>query len=109
MALLKRLKGASLMETLTASVIVVIVFMIANLSFSNIFLSTIKSNSFELENRKQELKYLIRNGKLELPYFGEGAYWNESIQQSAQGKYVILEIINDRNNKIWTDTLVFNN
>ncbi|MBZ9731341.1 hypothetical protein LB467_16755 [Salegentibacter sp. JZCK2] len=81
MALLKKLKGASLVETLTASVIIVVVFMIASLSFNNIFLNSVKADNNLLQNRVQELKYLSEYGKLPLPFYEEGPYWIISAEE----------------------------
>jgi Tfp pilus assembly protein PilE len=83
MALLKKLKGASLVETLTASVIIVVVFMIASFSFNNVFLNSVRSDNNLLQNRLQELKYLAEYGRLPLPFFEDGAYWTISAEEVA--------------------------
>ena len=94
MAILKRIKAASLVETLTASVLIIVVFMIASLSFNNVFLNSIKSDEQMLENRVRELKYFAGKGKLVFPFNEEQEYWNIS-GQKLEGKYV-LQVFNKR-------------
>ena len=85
------------METLTASVIIVVVFMIASFSFNNVFLNSVKSNDNLLQNRLEEMKYLVNHGKLQLPFFEEGAYWIISAEE-VNGK-LQMEVQNLRNGR----------
>ncbi|MCX2839445.1 hypothetical protein OQ279_14940 [Salinimicrobium sp. MT39] len=95
MVVLKKIRGASLVETLTASVIIVVVFMIASFSFNNVFLNSVKSDDNLLQNRLEEVKYLTTHDKLQLPFYEEGPYWTISAEE-ANGK-LQLEVQNLRN------------
>ena len=95
MVVLKKIRGASLVETLTASVIIVVVFMIASFSFNNVFLNSVKSDDNLLQNRLEEVKYLTAHNKLQLPFFEEVAYWTISAEE-VNGK-LQLEVQNMRN------------
>jgi len=85
MVVLKKIAGSSLIETLTASVIIMIVFMIASFSFSNVFLNTIKFDEKLLNNRLKELEYFTRNDKINFPYFEQQNYWTISGERNEIG------------------------
>lgn len=97
MALLKKIRGASLVETLTASVIIVVVFIIASFSFNNVFLNSVRSDDNLLQNRLQELQYLSEYDKLSLPFYEEGSYWIISAEDVGEKRE--LNIRNMRNGK----------
>lgn len=94
MVILKKIRAASLVEALTASVIIVLVFMIASLSFNNIFMNTIRADDSLLVNRQKEIIYFTRHGKLDFPFFEEKEYW--LISGHKEGKRVYYEIQNKR-------------
>ncbi|WP_299181243.1 hypothetical protein [uncultured Aquimarina sp.] len=79
MVILKKIRAASLIETLTASVLIIIVFMIASLSFNNIFTNHIKRDKSAIENRIKELEYLIIHNKLKIPYTEDFDSWEIEI------------------------------
>ena len=51
-----------------ASILVVIIFMIASLVLNNLVLNTFSKNTHPVENRLNELEYELQNGLIELPY-----------------------------------------
>lgn len=106
MALLKKIRGTSLVETLTASVIIVVVFMIASFSFNNVFQNAVRSDDNLLQNRLQELKYLSEYDKLSLPFYEEGTYWTISTEDI--GASWELHIRNTRNGKEYQIQLLKN-
>lgn len=63
------------METLVATVIIVIIFMISSMILNNIFGNTLKSNTDKVSNRITELEYLYRYDKVSLPYQEEFEDW----------------------------------
>lgn len=68
MDVLRKIKASSLVETLAASVLIMIVFMIANLSFTSILTNQRHSKTAILENKIRELEYLVYHHQLSLPY-----------------------------------------
>jgi len=68
MVILKKIKGATLMETLVASVLIVIVFMVSSLVLNNLFSSSIRTNTRGIEAHLNELEYLYTSDKLILPH-----------------------------------------
>ncbi|WP_103069714.1 hypothetical protein [Aquimarina sediminis] len=75
MVVLKKIRAATLIEVLTASVLIIIVFMIASLSFNNIFNNQIKQDHSAIENRVKELEYLFIHQKVKLPYAEDFDGW----------------------------------
>lgn len=68
MALLKKIRSATLVESLVATVIIVIIFIGASLILNNLLLNTISKNNHSLETRLNELEYQIRTAQIETPY-----------------------------------------
>ena len=79
MVILKKLKGSTLMETLIATVLIVIVFMMASMILNNVFATSIKNNTRLIDAHLNELQYLELNNKLELPYYETINDWKISI------------------------------
>lgn len=97
MVILKKIKASTLIETLTASVIIIVVFMVASLSFNNVFMNSVKSDAVLLENRLLEIEYLTNHHKLIFPFYEEQEYWIIT-GEKMQGE-VNFEIENLRNKK----------
>lgn len=68
MALLKKVKGSTLMETMVATVLLVVIFMVASLIMNSLAKSQANSNTMALDNRVDKLIYLGRYNQLKLPY-----------------------------------------
>lgn len=64
-----KIRGASLVEVLVASVLIVIVFTISSLTINNLFKRAVSNATTAVESRLNELEYLYFNQKLKLPYF----------------------------------------
>jgi len=79
MVVLKKIKAATLIETLTASVLIIVVFMIASLCFNNIFNNHVKQDRGSINNRIKELEYQIHHQKIKTPYTEEFGAWNIEI------------------------------
>jgi hypothetical protein len=89
MVVLKKLKSSTLMETLVATVLIVIVFMVSSLIMNNLFGVHQKSNKMEIRAHLMELQYKFCNSKLELPYHGDYGKWEVSFV--ANNKSLIWE------------------
>lgn len=68
MVVLKKIKASSIVEVLTASVLIVVVFMVASLILNNIFKNTVINNKDIIQHRIKELHYLHLHDKIQLPY-----------------------------------------
>ena len=80
MVVLKKIKASTLMETLVASVLIVVIFMIASMILNNLFSNTIKSNTRVIEAHINELQYLYKNEKLTLPYYDDLDKWSVEVK-----------------------------
>ncbi len=75
MVILKKIRAATLIEVLTASVLIIIVFMIASMSFNNFFANQIQRDQSAIENRIKELQYLSIHQTIKLPYTEDFEDW----------------------------------
>lgn len=89
MVVLKKIRAATLVETLVASVIIVVVFMIASLSLNNIFKGTIQSNDSEIQNRIKQITYLYKSKQIDIPFYENNEKWDISIEKQ-EGEIILL-------------------
>ncbi|MBL4664089.1 MAG: hypothetical protein JKY22_11185 [Flavobacteriaceae bacterium] len=96
MDVLKKIRSATLLETLVASAIILIVFVVGSLSINNIFLSSIKKDTREFDARITELEYKSLHHIISLPYFEDSDLWDVVIENN--GDEIRLTALN-KNNK----------
>lgn len=108
MVVLKRIKGSTLMETLVATVLIVIIFMISSTLLNTIFLNSIKSKSHHITERLYQLEYEYAHENFDLPYFEDLGDWEFSIvKELNEGVGVIVfKAENPTTNKSWSKKLV---
>lgn len=75
MAVLRKIRSATLVEALTATVLIVIIFLVASLIINNLLLNTYSTKTQGIDNRIGELEYQIINIKITLPYSEEADGW----------------------------------
>lgn len=105
MALLKKIKAASVLEIVIASAIILSLFFISSITINNIFGSVIKSNTMTYDNRLKEIHYLLHHKKIEVPFYENTANWE--ISASYDDQYIILEALHKKSNT--TKTINFYN
>jgi len=90
-----KLKASTLVEVLVASVLILIVFAIASMSLSNIFKSTLKSNTHTIDTYLNKLQYQYQYDKISAKYQEEFQDWNITITQETTNtiNYSIIEAI----------------
>lgn len=88
-----KVKGATLIESLVASVIIVVIFAIASLTLNNVFEAAVKNNTSRVDHRMNELNYLYLNNKITSPYQEDFEDWNIQLVHinELQGATVRLE------------------
>ncbi len=91
MALLKKIKGTTLMETLVATVLIMVIFVISGLVLNNVFSSTMRNHTKPAETVINELRYLETNKKITLPYHGEMDGWEVSLERITLDRQIFLE------------------
>ncbi|SFJ00131.1 PulJ/GspJ family protein [Olleya namhaensis] len=89
--LVYRLKGSTLMETLVATVLIVVVFIMASMVLNTIFSSSIKNNTRAIKAQLNQLQYLKLNDKLELPYQESLGDWSISVEKYIENNQTIIE------------------
>ncbi|WP_299884414.1 hypothetical protein [uncultured Lacinutrix sp.] len=92
------------METLVATVLIIIVFMLASMILNNILSNIIKTNTRAIEAQLNELQYLQRNDKLQLPHNESFKHWGISADHFIENNKTIIEFeaINTETNKTIT-------
>ena len=101
MVVLKKIRGSTLMETLVATVLIVIIFMIASMTLNSIFYNTIKSRTIEIDAYLNELQYNYQHDKIKLPYRNEYYDWDIYIHKSKHNlsEVIIFEAVHTKLNK----------
>ena len=102
MVVLKKIKSATLVEVIVATVLIVLIFMISSLLLNSLVLHTISKNTHVVETRMNALEYELQNGLLPVPYQENYSDWKISIQQdkSAHKSLLVLLASNELNGKI---------
>ena len=89
----KKLKASSLVETLVATVIIVLMFAVASLTLNNVFKNSIQNNTDAIDNQLNYLVYQYKNEQINIPYTDEFKDWEISIQKTEERdeKYISFE------------------
>ena len=104
MVVLKKIKASTLMETLVATVLVVIIFLVSSMILNNIFSNTIKNNTRAIKAHLNELQYLHKNDRLQLPVQEEFGEWRINVTEFSENNKIKIELeaINSVTNKTIT-------
>lgn len=105
MGILKRkLKASTLMETLVATSIIMVVFVVASLILNNTFKNVVYNDTFGVQNRMEELQYLYNNKQIQIPYEEEYKEYTITIEKEsrAQISYLVIEGTHKKTTKMIT-------
>jgi predicted PurR-regulated permease PerM len=94
------------METLVATVLIVIIYMLASMILNNLFSNTINKNTKAVETHLNELQYLQLHDQLQIPYSETFQNWNISIESYQEKGQSIIEF--DATNLKTKKTISFN-
>ena len=75
MFVLKKLKASTLMETMVATVLIVVLFMMASLIINSLMAVSSKSNLTPIKEHINSLEYGFHNQSLPLPYYEDWSGW----------------------------------
>ena len=67
------------METLVATVLIVIVFMVASMVLNNLFAGSVVKNDDQIKQELLQLQYQYEYGKLEIPHYEEIGPWDIAV------------------------------
>ena len=100
MDVLKKIKGSSLMETLVATVLIIVVFMIASLTLNNILSTSIVKETSKINAHLNELHYNYLHHQIEVPYSESFGDWGVSVERSKGGVGILyIEALHSKTNK----------
>ena len=89
MVILKKVKSSTLVETVIATLLIVMVFMIAGMIINNHLENIQKTTTETAETKVNELTYLLLHEKITLPYQESYKDWQIEISdKSAEGKVI---------------------
>ncbi|WP_445456105.1 hypothetical protein [Flavobacterium sp. HNIBRBA15423] len=109
MVVLKKIRSATLIETLIATVLIIVVFLIASLVINNLFFNTFHQKKEIAETRLNELEYSYLNKTIQIPYIEEIENWDITITQENDSKqYILLIATNKITKKEIKRTLIAN-
>lgn len=72
------------METLVATVIIVLIFMISSFLLNSLFNNTIKHDTNAIQAHLSELMYLSEHDQIKIPYDDEFNDWIISVEKEAK-------------------------
>ncbi|MBR9914709.1 MAG: hypothetical protein GYB32_07770 [Algicola sp.] len=75
MVILKKIQGSTLMETLIATVLIMVIFIVSSLILNNVFMNTMNENLGNIKAHLNELEYQFINDKLTIPYYDDFQDW----------------------------------
>ncbi|MDB9380912.1 hypothetical protein PN465_01460 [Nodularia spumigena CS-584] len=109
MAVLRKIRSATLVEALTATVIIIVIFVVASLVINNMLLNLYNSKTRDIDSRLNELHYAIVQNKERLPYNGEAGEWKiVAVAQTVEGcQWVLLSAISSHTGKKIEQTFVY--
>lgn len=92
MVVLKRIKASTLIETMVATVLIVLIFMMASLLLNSIFSNSIQANHQQPITQLQKLEYHYKNGNITTPYVQELDQWNIELVTEEKGTSIFLRL-----------------
>lgn len=97
MVVLKKIKAATLMETLVATVLIVLVFMISSFLLNSLFNNTVRQNTDALKTHISELTYLSMHDQISIPY--EDVFESWTISAFYENDELVFEASHTTTNK----------
>lgn len=107
MVILKKVNASTLMETLVASVLIVVIFMLSSMILNNLYSNTLKRDTRNIEARLDELYYRYNCRTLTIPYQDDFMNWHISIFQvnDHDKAQIVFEAFNNSRKKTLTKTI----
>lgn len=72
------------METLVATVLIVIIFMLSSMILNNLFYNSICNNTAKIESYYHEFYYFYSHNKIKVPYYTHYKGWSISINDKKE-------------------------
>jgi hypothetical protein len=97
MVVLKKIRAATLMETLVATVIIVLIFMISSFLLNSLFNNTVKHDTNAIQAHMSELIYLSEHQQIKIPHDDEFKDWTISIER--EHKKLVFEATHNQHKR----------
>jgi len=94
MVVLKKIKASTLMETMVATVLIVVIFMIASMLLNSVFKSTNNRMQQPIIEKMNTLEYQHANELIKLPYYEEWKEWD--IEMLVENSNIVLSSIHKK-------------
>nr|WP_286942904.1 hypothetical protein [Allomuricauda sp.] len=78
---MRKLRASTLMETLVATVLIVVIFMVSSMVLNNLFATSIALNENRVRQELMRLQYRHQNKQLKLPYYAELEDWEVQVSE----------------------------
>lgn len=103
-----QVKGSSLIETLIATIIVMIVFGIAMMSVTNILENTVKNSTSAIDIELNKLMYQYHHDLIKVPDTIDYGLWKVDVKTVKEGTltYVTFEAMHTVNGKVKSKKLI---
>jgi len=97
----KKLKGSTLVETLVASVIIIVIFSITSLTLNTVFINTINANTSVIDVHMNKLNYLYHHQKIDTKYQENFKNWEIKFLKQIENRisFTSLEAVNTKTKK----------
>lgn len=105
MVVLKKIKAATLMETLVATVLIMIVFGLASITLNQLFSNTIKNDTQAIYSHLNELEYLLQHNLVQIPYNDTFNKWNITLTYLYENNTAIVEF--EAKNQVNNKTILY--
>jgi len=96
------------METLVATVLTVVIFMISSMLLNNIFSNSMRGKSHYITERLHRLKYQYQNKSLKIPYYEDSGDWEFSVVKENEDdiELVVFKAENQKIQKSFTRSII---
>jgi len=110
MVVLKKIRASTLMETLVATVLIIVIFTMASLVMNSLLGTSVSANTQPIRERMQELEYQYKNALISVPYIEDWKGYEITVEKAQLGRSSVirLEALTKDNKKTVTTYVVEN-
>ena len=101
MAVLKKIKASTLMETMVATVLIVVIFMVSSLVMNSLMASQVEANLSPIKEHVAQLEYRYLSQQLTLPYYEEWQGWEITVtsKEGISASYIAIQAVDQTSTK----------
>ena len=99
MVVLKKIKASTLMETLIATILIMVIFVVSSLILNNLFSTSIKNNTRAITAKLNEIEYLYINDNISVPFYDDYENWMIALEEIPNSKMILIKAVNTTTDK----------